>query len=100
MDFKVGDVVDVVGEERNNFVQPGSYGVITDFNINEELNDYPGDKAHVQYELIIDESGNKHEGEELKTEQYCGHYYTLISRLQLRLRDWEKRMKQVKNYEG
>jgi hypothetical protein len=99
MDFKVGDVVDVVGEDRGNFIQPGSYGTITDFGNVEGIDDYPGEKAHIQYELIIDENGNKHEGDALKTEQYCGHYYTLISRLRLRLRDWENRIK-VKNYEG
>jgi hypothetical protein len=100
MVFKVGDVVEVVKKESGNFVQPGSYGTITDLNETEELDNYPGEKAYIQYELIIDENGNKHEGDNLKTEQYGGHYYTLISRLKLKAKDWEQRTMKVENYEG
>ena len=100
--FRVGDEVEVIVEDKNNFIGKGSYGKIIDLDdrkVNITFEDNTP-KAYIDFDFIL-ENGRNHTKEELLlTDSFKGKYYTIISRLRLRLRDWEERINKVKDYEG
>jgi hypothetical protein len=101
--FKIGDKVEVFFAEKGNFVQPGSYGIIIpDGPEKESADSLAGEEQyHIDYTEITDELGRVHTENDLHaTDNLKGHYYTVKSRVRLMFKDWEDRIKKVKNYEG